>query len=307
MSFRQERPTTSTDETPMKTTDSQNPTLHWELFIRQRSSATQGVPPGKEALTWVANTVTLIWGERDALLVDTFLSDAQTTELADWIESKDRTLRTIYLTHGHADHFFGLTLLLQRSPLARAVARPNVVQAMRTAAAPDGVANNWSRRWPGQIPKRLTIAAELLAERFDLEGHEIRVIDTGHTDTDDTTALHIPSLGLLIAGDAIYNETHPFLVESDRAGRQAWLAAIDRLAAINPQAVVVGHGPLDPDCSPHHIDATRRYIRDFDRVDRETATARDLYDRMLDLYPNRINPGSLWGSALAAKREEPHL
>jgi hypothetical protein len=51
----------------MKTTDSQGPTLHWELFIRQRSSATEGVPPGKEALTWVANTVTHIWGERDAL------------------------------------------------------------------------------------------------------------------------------------------------------------------------------------------------------------------------------------------------
>ena len=61
----------------MKTTDSQNP-LHWELFIRRRNSATQGVPPGNDALTWVANTVTLIWGERDALLVDTFLGDAQT-------------------------------------------------------------------------------------------------------------------------------------------------------------------------------------------------------------------------------------
>src|SRR5260370_10498458 len=99
-------------ETPMKTTDSRDPTLHWELFIRQRGSATQGVPSGKEALTWVANTVTLICGERDALLVDTFLGDAQTTELADWIEAKRRTLRTIYLTHGHPHHFFGLTSLL---------------------------------------------------------------------------------------------------------------------------------------------------------------------------------------------------
>jgi hypothetical protein len=46
----------------MKTADSQDPTRHWELFIRQRGSATQGVPPDEEALTWVANAVTLIWG-----------------------------------------------------------------------------------------------------------------------------------------------------------------------------------------------------------------------------------------------------
>ena len=59
--------------------------------------------------------------------------------------------------------------------------------------------------------------------------------------------------------------------------------------------------PLDPDNSPRHIAETRNYIRDFIRLSGETATARELYDRMLALYPDRINPGSLWGSANAAK------
>ena len=57
--------------------------LQWELFIRKRASATQGIPPGKEDLSWVANTATLFWGDRDAVLVDTFLSEAQSAELAD--------------------------------------------------------------------------------------------------------------------------------------------------------------------------------------------------------------------------------
>jgi hypothetical protein len=61
--------------------------LQRKLFIRRRASATQGTPPGKDELKWVANTVTLIYGERDCLLVDTFLSEAQTAELADWIAS----------------------------------------------------------------------------------------------------------------------------------------------------------------------------------------------------------------------------
>ena len=59
--------------------------------------------------------------------------------------------------------------------------------------------------------------------------------------------------------------------------------------------------PLDPDNSPRHIAETRNYIRDFIRHSGETATARELYDRMLALYPDRINPGSLWGSANATK------
>ncbi len=284
-------------------TDRARPPLEWELFIMERASATQGVPPGKESLSWVANTTTLFWGERDAVLVDTFLSDAQTSVLADFIESKGRTLRSIYLTHAHPDHFFGLTKLLQRFPKAQAIARPNVVDAMRATSSPQSLESNWKKRFPGLVPDRLTIAQVLEDDRFELEGHEFRVLDLGHTDTNDTTGLHVPSLDLVVSGDAVYNEVHPFLVETDKTGRTAWLAALDRIEALAPETVIVGHGPLTPDNSPRHIEATRRYIQDFDRLDGQTSTARELYDAMLALYPERVNPGSLWGSAHAAKRE----
>jgi hypothetical protein len=33
-----------------------------------------------------------------------------------------------------------------------------------------------------------------------------------------------------------------------------------------------------------------------------TATGRQLYDAMLELYPDRANPGSLWGAANLAKK-----
>jgi hypothetical protein len=91
------------------------------------------------------------------------------------------------------------------------------------------------------------------------------------------------------------------MVESDDRGLLDWLVAIDKIEALKPRAVVVGHGPLNPDNSPRHIGETRQYIRDFIRLCGETATARELYDRMLAIYPDRINPGSLWGSAKAAK------
>jgi hypothetical protein len=57
------------------------------------------------------------------------------------------------------------------------------------------------------------------------------------------------------------------------------------------------------DDSPKNMEETRQYIRDFIRLNDATKAARELYDQMLELYPDRANPGSLWSSAAAAKAE----
>jgi len=136
---------------------------------------------------------------------------------------------------------------------------------------------------------------------FALEGEELRIVPLGHTDTSHTTALHIPSLDLVIAGDAVYNETHLYLAECDAAARSEWLRALDIIEALQPKAVVAGHAVTDQDGSPRHIAATRRYIQDFNATLAKAATHLDLYNAMLALYPDRVNPGSLWATAKAAK------
>ena len=88
--------------------------LKWKLLTRKRASSTQGVPPGKEDLAWVTNTVTLVYGQRDAVLADTFLSEQHSKELLDWVVESGKNLRTIYVTHAHGDHFLGLKLLLDK-------------------------------------------------------------------------------------------------------------------------------------------------------------------------------------------------
>src|SRR5271170_6363586 len=163
-----------TSRTPTK------PLLQYKLFIRRRASATQGTPPGNDDLKWAANTTTLVYGARDALLVDTFLSDEQTAELADWIAASERRLSTIYITHGHSDHFFGLKLLRDRFPEARAIATPQVVDAMRAALRPVSV-ENWRRRFPELIPNSLTVAERLDRPAFKLGGNDIIAVDIGHT------------------------------------------------------------------------------------------------------------------------------
>ena len=279
------------------------PNLNWKLLTKKRAGVTNGLPPGKEDLAWVSNTVTLIYGERDAVLVDTFLSVQHSKELVDWLVESGKNLTTIYITHAHGDHFFGLKLLLDRFPGANAFATRSVVAAMQNQIKPDVVRSFWEPRFPGQVPAELVVPEVLDGNTLYLEGEELNVVYLGHTDTSDTTALHVPSIGLVVSGDAVYNNTHLYLAECDERARGEWLAALDKIDALHPRAVIAGHGVLDPDNSPRHIEATRRYILDLNAIVASTSTALDLYEKMLALHSDRVNPGSLWATAKTAKPE----
>jgi len=276
-------------------------TLKWDVLVTNREGITRDLPPGKEQWTWVPTSATLIFGQRDAVLVDAFLTVEQAAALVEWVAASGKNLTTIYVTHGHGDHFFGIGALLNRFPNARAVATPGVVKAMHQQASPEYVANFWSVRFPGQIPEPIVIAEELEGKVIDLEGRDLVVIEVGHTDTGHTTCLHVPSVGLVVAGDVAYNDDHLYLVESNAQTRREWIAALDTIEALEPRAVIAGHKKPENDDNPRIIEETRQYIRDFDRLAELTTTARELYDRMLELYPDRANPGALWGSARAAK------
>jgi glyoxylase-like metal-dependent hydrolase (beta-lactamase superfamily II) len=276
--------------------------LKWDVFV------TPGIPivisdlsPGTKQRLWSPISSTLIYGKRDAVLVDAFITVEQTNALVDWIAASGKNLTTLYPTHGHGDHFFGASTVLERFPRARFVATPDVVKIMRQQASPQPLKSFWNPRFPGQISDHLEIAEELSENVIALEGHDLVPVPLGHTDTDNTTCLHVPSIGLVVAGDAACNDVHLYLAESNPQTRREWISALDTIESLNPRAVIAGHKRPGSDDSPTIIEETRQYLRDFDHLADMTTTARELYDKMLKLYPERVNPGALWSSVRAIK------
>ena len=85
------------------------------------------------------------------MLVDAMRTVAEAEALADWVALHNRNLETIYITHAHFDHFYGLSILLDRFPGARAIATPNAVDAMRNVFHSPSGADQARRIFPGQV------------------------------------------------------------------------------------------------------------------------------------------------------------
>jgi glyoxylase-like metal-dependent hydrolase (beta-lactamase superfamily II) len=276
--------------------------LQWDVFVSaQIPVVTSDLPPGASEMKWSPISSTLISGKRDAVLVDTAITVDQNQKLVDWIAHSGKNLTAIYATHGHGDHFFGVNTIQKKFPKARFVATSEVIAVMRKQASVPVVESYWKPRFPGQIDSTLVIADELQGGLLELEGEQLVSVPLGHTDTDSTTCLHVPSIGLAVCGDALYNDVHLHLGESNAEGRKEWIAALDKIESLKPVAAIAGHkrpGALD---TPSDLEATRKYIRDFDRIAYHTKTALALYNEMLAIYPERVNPAVLWYSAQAVK------
>ena len=169
------------------------------------------------AVGWDPITSTLIYGEYDAVLVDPLTTVAEATALAHWVALHHRNLTTIYITHGHFDHFFGLSVLLDHFPDAKAIATPESIELINKTS-PE-LARFAQSLFPGQFPAKIIAPEPYPDDTFTLEGHELRIIKQGRTDTIDSTSLHVPSIDLVVGGDVLYNQCHMFVGDTTPESR----------------------------------------------------------------------------------------
>jgi glyoxylase-like metal-dependent hydrolase (beta-lactamase superfamily II) len=272
--------------------------LDYSVYVApSKLAVSDDVPPGEDRRLWSPTASTLIYGERDAVLADALMTVDESRALADWVVAAGKNLTAIVVTHAHGDHFFGVPAVLERFPEAKVVATPDVAAHMDAQYGARWFEGFWNPRFPGQISGQRVTTESLADGLLELEGHQLHAIELGHTDTDGTSALHVPSIGLVVAGDAVYGDIHLYLAEAKGSGTQEWLEALDVIDKLQPTAVVAGHKRDGDADSPDNIGRTRRYIEDFTAAADKAVDFAGLYQAMLALYPGRVNRGVLWNSA----------
>lgn len=239
---------------------------------------------------------TLILGERDAVLVDPPFTRDQIQTVGDWVERSGRRLSAVYATHGHGDHWFGTAALLERFPGADAWATAGTIRVMH--ANNEGRAKFWDSDFPGLIPDSPVVFSEIPAVGFELEGHQLLAVEVGHSDTDETTVLHVPSIGLVVGGDVVYNGVHQMLLETPGGGFDSWLAALDVVAGLQPTHVVAGHKDARLPDDPAIIDSTREYLQFCRSLLEQKVTPTEYFTQVIERYPDRLNQAPVWYGAL---------
>jgi len=82
-------------------------------------------------------------------------------------------------------------------------------------------------------------------------------------------------------------------METNKEKREAWIASLDAIAALEPKIVVAGHKRAGSSDLPDHISATQQYLRDFTWIASERDTVEDLVAGMMELLGDRDNPCTL--------------
>lgn len=251
-------------------------------------------------------TCTLIHGPTEAVLIDTPISTSQTGDLVQWTRERipNKSLKYIYITHGHGDHFFGIGTIRKQWPGARAIATEGTVAHMKQQLEPQWWDDAWLKFFPGdQIATPVELATPLTTNQFHIDGHALDIFEVGHTDTHDSTFVHVPDLSLVVAGDTVYGDVHQYFGEADTPEkRQEWLRAIEKIESLSPEVVIAGHkrpGSVD---GSYYLGATKAYIQDFEKVFARATNAEDIVKGMVQLYPDRMNQHAILAGAAAAIR-----
>jgi glyoxylase-like metal-dependent hydrolase (beta-lactamase superfamily II) len=261
----------------------------------------KGAPPqgpGDEPM-WSPMSATLTHGQEEAVLVDTLVTFDQVDALADWIDGFGKRLVGVYITHGHSDHWLGLARLLEHFPEARGYAAAEVAARAAWEAEFNKTSKYWTSRFPGELPETPVLPEVLTSDDILVDGQVVTLIHVGQGDIDGSTIFHVPSAEAVVCGDVVYNNVHMMMYEADEAKREAWIASIDAIAAMNPKIVIAGHKSVGAPDLPANLAASQQYLRDFSTLAQKSGTAEDLVHGMLELHGERDQPHTLWISARA--------
>ncbi len=225
---------------------------------------------------------TLVSGAREAVLIDAQFTRADAHRLVATIIESGKQLTTVYVTHAHPDHYFGVEVIRQAFPAARIVALPVALAEIRRTWK--GKVDQWKPMYGDNLSASPALPTPLGGNTIMLEGQALEIVGPVAGDDALNSYVWIPSLKAVVAGDIVYSGVHVWTAETNAETRRAWAATLDRIAALNPSVVVAGHQKPELGTSPASLAFTKGYLATFDQALASSKNADELAAKVKERY-----------------------
>ncbi|QSE97025.1 MBL fold metallo-hydrolase [Fulvivirga lutea] len=234
---------------------------------------------------------TIVYGKKDAILFDAQLLQSEAQKVVDIIKNLDRQLKTIFISHAHADHYFGLETFLRAFPDVKIYAHSSVVADARKTT--DHQIIGMKQLYQELIPDSIPIPEPYDDLTFRIEEDDIQIIPNLAGDIAPSTAYFIPSVQTMIAGDVVFNNIHPWTVDTNNKEREQWIDSLEKLKSFNPQVVVSGHKDINQPDSPSSLNFMINYLTEFNRAIKSFTNSHDVIKHMRQKFPEAKKTGIL--------------
>lgn len=223
----------------------------------------------------------LIVGPESCVVIDALFAPSMTRAFqAEIRRVTDKPVRMLINTHHHVDHTMGNALF----PEAQIVAHANARREQERVGT--DVLGLLRSRIPELVAE--TEANELRLADMTFEGdlslhagdRMLRLLHLGPAHTIGDVLVLLPDERLLFAGDVAFSYVTPLAFEGHIGG---WLDVCDRVAAMDFETLVPGHGPVGGKADLREMRGYLQSIRDQARAAFDAGRSREEATRAIDL------------------------
>lgn len=235
--------------------------------------------PGTKAIFPITSTI--IYGDKDAILIDAQFQKQYAEELVKEIKATGKNLTTVFISHSDPDFYFGLGVIKKAFPKAKIISTAQT--AYLISASKDHKLAVWKPRLKEDAPSEIIIP-EAVNTIPDLEGNAIEIKqnpeDPAHS------FLWIPSIKTIVGGISVSTDSHLWMADTqnERAIGQ-WIGQINDMKALQPKQVVPSHF-VKPSISPSSLDFVKDYLENYKKAVTENKSSEDAIKFMVSKYPN---------------------
>ncbi|WP_234047696.1 MBL fold metallo-hydrolase [Chryseobacterium paridis] len=235
--------------------------------------------PGSKAIFPI--TSTLIYGDKDAILVDAQFQKQYAEQLVKEIKATGKNLKTVFISHSDPDFYFGLDVIKKAFPNVKIISTAQT--AYLISASKDYKLAVWNPQLKADAPSEVFVP-EAVSFIPDLEGNKIEIRQ--NLDDPAHSFLWIPSLKTIVGGISVSVDSHLWMADTqNKEAIDRWIGQIDAMKALQPQQVVPSHF-AKLNLAPQSLDFVKKYLENYKKAVTENKTSDAIIQYMVNQYPD---------------------